>query len=81
MMTEIDATIAIERIAEILERVKQGEEFQITKEGKPVAVLLTPTDKRLEKSAESFREWRNLMRENPLGTLDEIKRWKEEGRR
>jgi prevent-host-death family protein len=39
-MTRIDIEIAAARLPELIDRVEQGEEFVITREGEPVACLV-----------------------------------------
>ncbi len=76
-MIEIPVTRVQRRFGGILKRVENGETFHITRRGKIVAVL-TPC---LPAAKNAYAELRELQKKNPLGTLEEILDWKNEGRR
>jgi prevent-host-death family protein len=82
-MQEIGAFEAKNRLSALLERVEQGEEFVITRRGRPVAKLVpakTETDReRARKAAQRIRE-----RARKFGgpfDWDEWKKHRDEGRR
>ena len=53
-MTRLTATEVARRFSDVLTRVAEGEEIEITRSGAPVAVLAPPRPRFL--SAERFRE-------------------------
>ena len=78
-MIEIGAFEAKTRFSEILRRVENGEEFSITKRGKKVAILTSPEGDRRKQAGKAFVQLRFLLKSNPLGTVEEIIQWKNEG--
>jgi prevent-host-death family protein len=82
-MQEIGAFEAKNRLSALLERVEQGEEFVITRRGRPVAKLVpakTETDReRARKAAQRIRE-RARKFCGPFD-WDEWKKHRDEGRR
>ena len=71
-------------LAELLERVANGEEVTITKHGVPVAVLVPPTPSGKKPTKQVLEEARQLgdrIRERGgAATAQELLEWKEEGR-
>lgn len=80
-MNEIGAFEAKTHFSEILKRVEQGEVFYITLRGKLVAVIASPENERKKRAFNAFQELIEFKKSHPIGTLDEILSWKDEGRR
>lgn len=80
-MTEISVLEAQSSFSDLLKRVEDGESFVITNEGKAVAVLSSTKEEKKAKAKETMGKLRKLLREHPLGTFEEIQKWKAEGRR
>ncbi len=80
-MIEIGAFEAKTHFSELLKRVEQGEVFNITLRGKPIAVLASPEAERKKHTFEAFQRLIKIKKAHPIGTSDEITAWKEEGRR
>jgi len=83
-MREIGAFAAKNTLSALLDQVERGEEFVITKRGRPVARLMPIAhghDK--EAAREAARDLRALARELNLGPFDweEWKAYRDEGRR
>jgi prevent-host-death family protein len=82
-MTKVGVYDAKTNLPKLLERVVRGEEFLITKHGKPVARLLPAGEKgttNVEEIIRQMEEWQK--REGPtLGPGLTIKRLRDEGRR
>jgi prevent-host-death family protein len=87
-MQEISAGEAKETLGALLDRVENGEEIVITRDGKPVARLapavepaIDPEQRRI--AIEAFERMRQLARtiDGPPVTLEELKSFRDEGRR
>ncbi|MGI6454230.1 MAG: type II toxin-antitoxin system Phd/YefM family antitoxin [bacterium] len=73
-MIEIQASEVPGKIEEILQRVEQGEEFEITRGGKRVA-RISP-ERVFHTNKEVIEKLKEYRRKYPLGTVQEIKEWK-----
>ncbi len=80
-MIQIGAFEAKTHFSEILRRVESGEEFCITNRGRVVAVLHSPSATHEKKTYDAFMKLKALRAKHPIGTLKEIKTWKEAGRK
>jgi prevent-host-death family protein len=68
-------------LAQLLERVVQGESFTITRHGKPVARLVPMEEKPRSDVRRAIEEIRRLRKERPLRlSVEEIKEMINEGR-
>ncbi len=65
----------------LLKRVENGESFSITNKGKVVAVMMPPSDIAKKDAEEAYSRLIELIAEHPVGTVEEIMEWKNEGRR
>ena len=72
-MTEVGAFEAKTHLSSLLDKVGRGEEFLITKRGKPVARLVPVERFDREKAAQAVRDLREWRRKVNLRGLD----WKE----
>lgn len=68
------------RLAELLERVEQGESLTITRRGRPVARLVPVAADRQDQAAQAAARLRTLRKEATLGGLD-WRQLRDEGRR
>jgi prevent-host-death family protein len=80
-MIQIGAFEAKSHFSEILRRVESGEEFCVTNRGRTVAIIISPEAVHKQKTLEAFTRLRVLKKKHPLGTLQEIKAWKDTGRK
>ena len=85
-MASEEAFEADKQLSELLDRVEQGEEVTITRQGRPVARLVPASDARQAASVEAFQRIRRRAKTlsdtfSPPVTIDEILEWKNEGRR
>ena len=80
----VSAFEAKNRLGRLLDRVEGGEELIITRHGEPVAKLV-PVDKRTNNDAknalDTFRKIRRALRNGAKISRDDIRNWKNEGRR
>jgi prevent-host-death family protein len=79
-MTVIGAYEAKTHFGQLLERVRQGERFSVTKNGEEVAMLV-PGDRtaaaRRERAAQALRSGRPLLGAN----WEQLRQWRDQGRR
>lgn len=68
------------KLSELLDRVEQGETITITRHGKVVAELGPPPEARRERIRQAIERGRALRRGHDI-TWDEIRAWRDEGRR
>lgn len=71
-------------LSQLLDRVEQGESLTITRNGKPVARLVpaAPVTAGGESLAERFRAFREKLRAEGVSiSWDEMRNWRDEGRR
>lgn len=80
-MIHIGSFQAKTHFSEVLRRVEQGEEFCITNRGRVVAILIFPGTSRKAKSLEAFGRLQALRKKHPVGSTQEILRWKDIGRK
>jgi prevent-host-death family protein len=83
-MTEIGFLEAKSKLAELLDRVEQGEQVVITRDGKPVATLVPVAPGHdVEAAREAARRIRELAKDMQLGPFDwdEWKQYRDFGRR
>jgi prevent-host-death family protein len=73
-MLEISAIEAQHQFSELLLRVEQGEEIFIIRNGKPVAVIITP-EKKSHPATNPFAAWRSLAGSIKKTTPDELIQW------
>lgn len=88
-MTVITADVFQRQTEEFLKRAANGEEITITEGGRDIAMLVPPISER-ERRESAWARWRELGKEVrrsiaeqglPPITAEEIREWKEEGRR
>ena len=80
-MTEIGVHEAKTHFSKLLERVEDGERFSITNGGKVVAVMVPPHDIAPDKANDAYRQLMALRTKFPIGTVREVRGWKNQGRR
>lgn len=84
-MIEIGAVEAKNSLGKLLDRVEQGEEILITRHGRPIArvVPAVPSSPRAgaRAAADGLRALAAELRSETPVTLEEIKAWREAGRR
>jgi antitoxin (DNA-binding transcriptional repressor) of toxin-antitoxin stability system len=76
-MTQVGAYWAKTHLADILKRVQKGEIFQITQRGQLVAEIKAPEGQ--QRSNEAFLKLLDLLEHDPIGTHEEVIKWKNEG--
>jgi prevent-host-death family protein len=81
MMTEIGAYQAKTRLAELLDRVEQGERIVITRHGRPVAHLIPPPGRPDRTVDEAISGILSLRRAQTLGSELTVRQLIDEGRR
>lgn len=67
-------------LSKLVAFAQNGEEVLITNRGEVVAKIVGAGQSRREKAEEIARQFRAITKNNPIGTLEEIMAWKEEGR-
>jgi prevent-host-death family protein len=77
----IQAAAAKARFSELLDDVERGETVVITRHGKPVAKLVPDEDHRLAKIRQALAEIKEMRKDMPRATVQEILAWRDEGRR
>ena len=80
-MTEIAVNEAKTHLSNLLKRVENGESFSITNKGKVIAVVLPPNDIAKKDGREAYSRLKELINKYPIGTVQEVMNWKNEGRR
>lgn len=80
MMMHVGMHEAKTRLSELVSLLHQGEQVYLTRHGTVVARLALPDEGYKTKAAHILRELRQLAKEHPPGTLDELIAWKTEGR-
>lgn len=80
-MTEIGVYEAKTHLSSLLKRVENGESFSITNRGKVVAVMLPPPDIEKKNANEAYSRLITLRAKFPVGTVQEVTDWKNEGRK
>lgn len=76
-MIEIQASEVPGKIEEILQRVEQGEEFEITRGGKRVAHI-SPPAQRDDEGNDFYDRLLAYKKKVNIGTVEEIMQWKNE---
>ena len=83
-MDEVSVFDAKNRLSALLDRVEHGDSITITRRGKPVAQLvpMQPSRCTSEEIVEASRKLRQHMADRGESfTWDELKAWRDEGRR
>ena len=80
-MTEIGIHETKTHLSRILKRVSDGESFSITNRGKVVAVMMPPGEVGQIQANKAFGRLIQLRAKYPVGTVEEVMAWKNEGRR
>ncbi len=82
-MKTVGAFDAKTNLSRILKEVANGEEYTITKHGKPVARLKPIWESRIEKWEKLKAQLSKMRKRESLGkvSIDDIIAWKDEGRR
>ncbi len=80
-MKQIQASEAKAKFAELLDAVERGETVEITRHGKCVAVLASPSVQRSRQVAEARAAIEEIRKRNKPVTREEILAWRDEGRR
>ncbi len=81
IMTEIGVHEARVHLSNLLKRVENGESFSITNRGKVIAVMAPPNDVAKKDADEAYTSLVELITKHPIGTVQEVMNWKNEGRR
>jgi prevent-host-death family protein len=80
-MKQIQASVAKAQLAELLDEVERGETVIITRHGKPIARLVPDEAARKERFDRAVERMKELQKNGPRATIEEIIAWKNEGRR
>lgn len=80
MKHEISIDETASKIPEILRRVETGEQFVVTRHGKPVIEILPSPDTRQEQSRAAIRGLKALMSESRPLSEKQLNQYKNEGR-
>ncbi len=80
-MKQIQSSVAKAQFAELLDDVERGETIIITRHGKPVARLVPDEEARRARVARAIEGIKELQKNGPRATIEEIIAWKNEGRR
>jgi prevent-host-death family protein len=80
-MIQVGMHEAKTRLSELVKLAAQGEKVCLTNRGKVVAEIVTPKRKRKQDTDEILRKFRKLVKEHPLGTFEEVMKWRREGLR
>lgn len=67
-------------LSKLVALAQQGEEILITNRGEVVAKIIGTGKSRREKAEEVAKQFRAITKNHPIGTLEEILAWKEDGR-
>ncbi len=80
-MKQVQSSIAKAQFSELLDEVERGETVVITRHGKPIARLVPEEETRRERVARAIEGIKELQKNGPRATIEEIIAWKNEGRR
>jgi prevent-host-death family protein len=80
-MKQIQASVAKAQFAELLDEVERGETIVITRHGKPIAHLVPDEEARRARVDRAIKRIKELQKNAPRATIEEIIAWKNEGRR
>ncbi|MGA8529079.1 MAG: type II toxin-antitoxin system prevent-host-death family antitoxin [Acidobacteriaceae bacterium] len=80
-MRQIQASEAKTRFLQLLDEVEQGDSFQITRHGKPVARITPEADRRQADIAQAIAELKALPSRRQRLTVAEILSARDEGRK
>jgi prevent-host-death family protein len=80
-MKKVQAAAAKAHLAELLDEVERGETIVITRHGKPIARLVPDADCRREDARRAMAEIREMRKQAPRVTVEEILAWRDEGRK
>ena len=80
-MTEIGLDEAKTNLSNLLKRIENGQRFSITNRGKVIALILPPDGIKLENRYEVYSRLIELRTNRPVGSVQEVTDWKNEGRR
>jgi prevent-host-death family protein len=69
------------KLSELLDRVETGEVITITRNGHPIAKLISTGPQADNDLARRIEEFRALRKKGPRVSLEELMEWKNEGRR
>ena len=80
-MKQVQSSIAKAQFAELLDEVERGETVVITRHGKPIARLVPEEEARQAAVDRAVERIKELQKNGPRATIEEIIAWKNEGRR
>jgi prevent-host-death family protein len=80
-MKQVQSSVAKAQFAELLDEVERGETVVITRHGKPVARLVPDGEAQKERVDRAIKRIKELQKNAPRATMEEIIAWKNEGRR
>lgn len=80
-MQQIGIYEARNSFSKIVQKVQEGEEFVITNRGKEIALITAPDSQRHKKLKKSLDTLRDVFKNQPPGTLDDMIGWAKEGQR
>jgi prevent-host-death family protein len=80
-MKQIQASEAKAKFAELLDAVEKGETITITRHGKTIARLVPDEDFRRERARRAIAAIREMRKNAPRATVEEILAWRDEGRK
>ena len=80
-MKQVQSSIAKAQFAELLDEVERGETVVITRHGKPIARLVPDEEARQAEVGRTIERIKELQKNGPRATIEEIIEWKNEGRR
>lgn len=80
-MRDIQASDAKTHLPQILDEVERGESVRITRHGRPIARIIPETDRRQAEIESALSNINALGRRMGKITLDEIRAFRDEGRK
>jgi prevent-host-death family protein len=80
-MKQVQSSIAKAQFSELLDEVERGETVVITRHGKPIARLVPDEEARQAEVGRTIERIKELQKNGPQATIEEIIEWKNEGRR
>lgn len=80
-MKRVQSSAAKAKFAELLDEVERGETVIITRHGKPIARITPEQPRRQQEIEEAIRGIKELRKNAPRVTVEEILAWRDEGRK
>jgi prevent-host-death family protein len=80
-MKTVEASDAQMNFLQLLDEVERGETIVVTRQGKPIARLMSEEDCRREVARRAIAEIKEARKSAPRVTIEEILAWRDEGRK